>query len=117
MAGEVGIRSVQGAGSAGQQAEGVADDFKTVRRSFDTFCDEAGSAAAEGPMVRGIQTFQEANAASLQSIAAHGRSVGTNIGGGAGKVAKFDADTADGYYLITPELGDARYDQLRNINR
>lgn len=117
MAGEVGIRSVHGAGSAGQQAETTADDFKTVRRSFDTFCDEAGSAAAEGPMVKGIQAFQEANAASLQSIAEHGRSIGTNIGGGTSRVVTFDADTADGYLLITPKLGDERYDQLRNINR
>ncbi|MEV0645929.1 hypothetical protein AB0I28_11765 [Phytomonospora sp. NPDC050363] len=114
---EVGIRNVHNAGSSGVRAEGDADDFKSVRRSFDTFCDEAGSAAAEGPMVRGIQSFQEKNAKSLESIATHGRSVGTNISGGAGKVTRYDTDTADGYFLITPELGDARYHQLRKINR
>ncbi|GIG71427.1 hypothetical protein [Phytomonospora endophytica] len=117
MAGEVGIRSVHDAGSSGRQAETAADGFKSVRRNFDTFCDEAGSAANEGPMVRGIQSFQEDNAKALQSIATHGRSVGENIQGGTGMTVNYDTDIADGYRLITPKFGDARYKQLLDINR
>lgn len=113
----VGIRSTGRSNAAGNDTVGAAEGFKGIKKSFDDTCAAAEGAAKESAIVGALRAYHGDNAKVLQSIDDHGRSVGENIVGGTGRTVTVDVDMSDGFWMATPELGEARYRQITEINR
>ncbi|GLZ80172.1 hypothetical protein Afil01_49790 [Actinorhabdospora filicis] len=113
----VGIRSTGRSSAAGNDSVGAAEGFQGIKKSFDDSCAAAEGAAKESPIVSALRAYHGDNAKALQSINDHGRSVGENIVNGTGRTVAKDVDLADGFWLVTPEVGEARYRQITEINR
>lgn len=113
----VGIRSTGRSSAAGADSVGAAEGFQGIKKAFDDSCAAAEGAARESAIVGALRAYHGDNAKAIQSINDHGRSVGENIVNGTGRTVSTDVDMSDGFWLATPEIGEARYRQITEINR